>query len=118
MAANTWPSTIPQRPSPNGYSESPGKNTIRSQMDTGPSKQRRRSTAAARPITCSFEMTAAEVATFEDFFLNTLNDGSLAFNWKNPRTNSDAEFRFTQEYSLSNQGGDNWLVNCSLEQLP
>lgn len=114
----TWPGTLPQKPSSRGYREVPPSNTMRTQMDQGPAKIRRRTTANVRPLDCTFELTLAEVAILETFYTTTLKSGSLAYDWDHPRTDVAGTWRFKKEPVYSSPGGDLWEARCSLELLP
>ena len=93
MADVTWPSTFPQAPLLEGFKETPPDNLLRTEMDQGPAKARRRSTSAVRPITWPTVMTTSQVSAFEDFYTNTIKGGALRFNITHPRTNATVEAR-------------------------
>ena len=114
----TWPGTLPQNFSADGYDESPPDNVIRSQPDTGPAKIRRRTTANVRPYKTTLRFTAAQMTTFETFYVTTLVSGSLAFDWNEPRSGSVKSFRFVSPPKYQARGGDFWNVGLDLEQLP
>ena len=121
MAAYTWPTSLPQTPLLNGYAESKNINTIRTPMDNGPAKTRRRS-ALPTPIQCAFNMTATQVATLEDFVKNTLF-GVRRFNFTHPRLRTSVEARIVpgsdgKYYALSPLGGGMWHVSLAMEILP
>ncbi len=86
MAA--WPSTLPN-PSFDGYSVEAGDPTIRTDMDSGPARVRRRFTAAPDRVGLKFVMTEAQMSAFRTFwdgdamqgaawFDMTLRDGRMA----------------------------------------
>jgi hypothetical protein len=119
-AAYTWPTTLPQVPQ-RGYSEQGGVNIIRSQTDTGPAKQRRRA-ASANKLSVSFLMTTAQVATFEDFVINSLK-GVSRFYFKHPRLLTTQEVRIVpsgsgDEYTVDYHVPGYWMVKFNLEILP
>lgn len=93
MAAITWPSSLPG-PLQDGYGEAPPDTTVRTKMDAGPDKIRRRYTAAPRPFSLRFHLTRDEVATLDAFYVTTSRSGSLRFNWTHPRTGAACEARF------------------------
>lgn len=84
MAIPSWPSAngFPQVPQ-KGFTESIGANIIRSQTDSGISKQRFRS---KKPSTMqlSFIMTTAETQVLETFVKETIR-GTKRFNFPHPR---------------------------------
>ncbi len=114
----TWPGTLPQKFSADGYDESPPDNLIRSKPDAGPAKVRRRTTANVRPYKTSLRMTSAQLDTLDTFYVTTLVSGSLAFDWQEPRSLSTKSFRFVSKPKYQAQGGDFWNVALDLEQLP
>jgi hypothetical protein len=97
-----------------GFKESPPDNTIRTKMEVGPPKMRRRGTGAPRPINGQCYMTAAQVVTFDTFYDTTLYSGSLRFDWKNPRTGVSKELRFTAP-PVYTPMGEGYIVAMSLE---
>lgn len=121
MAAYTWPTSLPQTPLLGGFAESLNISTLRTPMDNGPAKTRRRS-ALPTPIQCSFAMTSAQVVTLEDFVKNTLF-GVRRFNFAHPRLNTSVEARIVpgsdgEYYDLTPLGGDMWHVSLAMEILP
>jgi len=115
---SSWPSTLPALPLRSGFSESPPDTTIRTSMDAGPAKIRRRFTANVRPISVSYLLSSAQIGYLDTFYVTTTVGGSASFTMTDPRTNSSKSFRFVAppEYSLSS--GNYWNVNLKLEQMP
>lgn len=111
----TWPSTL--KVTRSGFKETPAKNMIRSDMDTGPAKVRRRSTANVRPATVMLFLTDDQLQTLDDFFVNDCASGALSFDFINPRTNSTVQARFVEEPEYP-QADAYWNVSLSLEFLP
>lgn len=74
-----WPEGIPFFKLRSGYGAEPGENTLRTPMDVGPAKVRRRTTSAPSVITGSAYMTREEAQRFEQFWRDTLKDGALSF---------------------------------------
>ena len=89
-----WPETLPARLLREGFEERPPALVKRTQMDAGPAKQRRRFTAAPRPITGTIALTAAQRAILDAFFMDELQGGAIAFDWVHPVTRATATFRF------------------------
>ena len=118
MAAVTWPAALPDDVLA-GYSEGTGGAVLRSSMDAGPAKVRRRFTAVARPIDVTIELTRAEVQVFLDWFDGTLAAGALDFDWVHPRTRTAAEFRFREtDVQFRHAVGELWRADLKLEILP
>jgi hypothetical protein len=116
----SWPAALPQSPLLQGASGSFAKTAIRTSMDAGAAKVRRRFTAAVRPFKCSFEVTAAQLATLEDFFANTLAGGALSFTFPHPLYGT-VTMRFVTDEPPAWQPRDDpsaFEVQLSLEVMP
>lgn len=115
----SWPASLPQYVEISGYREKPGKNIIRSPMETGAAKQRRRGTAAAEPVTVRVMLTTAQRATFVSFYKTDLEHGSLSFDWVHPVTRAAATMRIVEgDYDLRAAGGKFFALELPLEILP
>lgn len=120
MATAVWPLTLPQDPLRQGYEERAAQVGVRTAMDAGPPKVRRRFTAGVKTLRVTMSMTRAEVAIFETFYETVLEGGTLRFEWTHPRTLQTVEFRFNDDpppswVSLSE---NDWRVTFGLEVLP
>lgn len=113
-----WPSDLPDAVLEDGYAESMADNMIRSPMDVGPPKVRRRGTSAPRAIALRQLLTTAQVANLETFYYSTTSGGSLAFTWEHPRTGSSSSMRFTGPPAISPAGPGRWIASYGLEVLP
>lgn len=114
-----WPLALDTKPLRSGYSDSFPDMLIRTQMDAGPAKIRRRYTAAIRPIQMSFEMTKVEVDILEAFYVTTLGGGALPFNFNHPRTGIGYKMRFTEPPKVDGiDDSADYSVSVSLEALP
>lgn len=78
-----WPATLPS-PHVQGYSISPGDQTVRSDMEVGLARVRRRTSARNDQISLSWVMSDTQIATFRAWFdgtgTNDLFGGSVWFN--------------------------------------
>lgn len=111
-----WPATLPQAWLQDGYQETMPEVIVRTEMDAGPAKTRRRFTAQVTPIKARMHLTADQKGYFEAFFNTTLKGGALSFYF--PHDGSDT-FRFAKPLpALSPKGGTRWLLDCNLEKLP
>ena len=113
-----WPSTLPARPSSDGYSETLPNNLIRTQMDVGPAKVRRRTTTTVRRFTLNFYLTQDEVAILKTFYEVTLAYGALAFVFNDPRTQSAINLRIITPPKISHVDGIEYRVEFEAEQIP
>ena len=86
MTTAQWPSDLPCQPTLGGFREQRQRNVVAFQPDVGAPKMRRRSTAAYTRTSLVFRMTTAHLETFEEFYIDTLEDGTLPFIWQHPRT--------------------------------
>ncbi len=87
-----WP-TLP-KPIQSGYQETPPDLTIRTTMDTGPVKVRRRFTAGYRIFSLTYHLTKSEATTLDNFYVTTTMGGAIEFTWTNPRTDASCTARF------------------------
>lgn len=116
--AQTWPATVPDDFLWEGYRETPPNNVIRTSMDVGPDKIRRRSTAAVSSISCKMVLTKTQLGYFDTFYNTTLVNGSLTFDLTHPRTGSSKEMRFQNPPEYIYISGNYWSVLMQLEVLP
>jgi len=113
-----WPVTLPQDPEIQGLVEDAPDGTVRTNMEAGPDKIRRRFTAAPRPFDMSLILTKTQVGTLDDFYVGTLDHGALPFNWHSPRTQSAGEFRFLDRPRYEMVGPDTYRILLKLELMP
>lgn len=114
----TWPASLPQDPSLDGYSSEDQSGMLRSEMDSGPPKQRRRFTATTENISLSWLMTKTQLSTFNSFYKTTLLEGSLAFDITHPVNGWTVSARFTAPAQRSPIYINMWRVNAVIEILP
>ncbi len=111
MANPTWPASLPQRVAVDGYGEGPPDTTVRTRMDAGPAKVRRRFTAGVRPLSLQIDL--------DGFFGTTLLGGALAFDWVHPRTQAAVTLRFVRPPAYRPLASDAaWQAVLQLEILP
>ncbi len=118
MANAVWPASLPQKFLQQGYREGFADVLLRTRMDAGPDKVRRRFTAAPRPVRGTMAMTGAQVATLESFFDTTLQGGALPFDWTHPRTGAAVTCRFIEPPEVLAKSTDRYRVSLVLEVLP
>jgi len=116
--AQTWPATVPTDIHVGSFREELPDNLLRTSMDVGPDKLRRRTTANIRPWTGSIIMTKSQLATFDTFYVSTLASGSLTFTFAHPRTAASSEMRFANIPTYTPIGGDYWEMSAQWEILP
>lgn len=118
--AYVWPGSLPQVPQ-KGYSETGGALIVRTPMDGGPAKQRRRGNLPSK-LTVSFIMTTTQVATLETFVKSTTK-GTARFEFPHPRTQQTVEVRMVPQgegdlYTITYLAPGYWTINTSFEVLP
>ena len=117
MASFIWPVTLPQLPDI-GLQETAPDLVLRTEMDAGPAKVRRRFTAGVREFrTTVSPLTAAQVQTLDDFFVNDLT-GVLPFDWQIPRSGATVEMRFVEPPRYDAIDPTFYRASLSLEVLP
>lgn len=84
MAA--WPSSLPSAPVPGGYGEEPIPTIIRTDMELGPAKVRRRFTGNEIVFTLRYALTETQKFALEYFYHYTCLQGTLSFTWTHPIT--------------------------------
>jgi hypothetical protein len=117
-----WPTTgsFPQVPQ-KGFTESVGVNIIRSNMDAGPAKMRRRSNAP-NTMNLSFILTTAQVSTLETWIKNDIK-GVARFGFRHPRTQAIVEVRIvpsngSELFQLKYLAPGYWETSFTFEVLP
>lgn len=117
---DAWPGTLPQKVLVEGYAEGVGDGLLEYQPDTGPPITRRRTSASPRPLTVTFELTSAQIATLRTFFDTTLLGGSLPFTFPGVIEGSTYLVKFQKDGlpRWTALGGDYFSVAISLWVLP
>jgi hypothetical protein len=114
---STWPATLPP-PVLNSLRETPPMNTIRSTVDKGPAKVRRRTTANVRNISFTLLLSPALVETLDIFYVTTTFSGADEFDYTHPRTGVACKARFVSQPEYSEREGVLYTVPIALEILP
>jgi len=121
----TWDLTLPQAFEHGSFNESSLNGSVRTNMSTGPAKQRRRFTAVPRTWTGTMIMTKIQLVTFRNFYTNTILLGSAVFLFPdqyNLETNINVRFKTdgnAAPYKIKPDGDTlDWAVSMTLEVLP
>lgn len=114
----TWPASLPQTVMTAGLEERPPDTSLRSQMDAGPAKVRRRFTAGVRVFSATVPLSDTETETLDSFYQTDLQGGALRFDWTHPRTGAAVKFRFVTPPRYAPRSSKLWLVQLQLEILP
>ncbi|MDR0443276.1 MAG: hypothetical protein LBH44_07720 [Treponema sp.] len=116
MANINWPAELPATLLMAGLSKQPQNNVIRTSMDAGPKKARRRYTARSVKFSGRQVFSALELDVFEQFYQTILADGVLRFNFTDPVSLETGEFRFAADYTVNALDGY-FEVGMQLERM-
>lgn len=88
----SWPESLPEQPS--NVEVEPVDNTVRTPVDAGYFKARRRFTRTIERVSMTLSITGAQRSTLDTFYHDTLEDGALPFEWEHPHYDTAKAFRF------------------------
>ena len=117
MTTITWPPTLPL-PTVDGYNVEPGDTIIRTEMDAGLARQRRRFTDSPTRLSVRWIMRRDQYAIFEGWYRWHAKEGANFFtiNLLGGLGLLDQEARFTKQFtSRLLAGGTLWEVRSELE---
>lgn len=83
MAA-IWPTSLPQAPELSSFTDKLPNNLIRSEMDTGDAKVRRRGQSKAWTASATYHLTNEQTTTLRTFAMDVIAGGALCFDWPHP----------------------------------
>ena len=120
--ATTWPAALPALPTYVEYDAQPADAALRTEMDAGAAKVRRRYTSGpeacnVRLMMTTTQLNAASPNGFHAFFVTDTGYGATEFTWVNPRTNVAATCRFVGVPKYVPLGGTAWEVRFRMEIL-
>lgn len=123
MAVYQWPSSLPQRPLVDGYKRTLPNNLIRSSMDTGSDKVRKRGRFKPQVINATYVLTNTQRNALETFVHNSIAEGAICFNWPHPELNRlvRARIKASQDGLLDfapYKDTSRWAVTLNLEIWP
>lgn len=120
----TWPGTLPQSAKINSRREIQD-GVIRSKMDAGPLKMRPKFSAITRTLYINLTLTGEQYEILEDFYIITLAQGTIGFDWADPRDDTTHEYKFASPPTAILVSGNSvdyldslWTVNMVLERQP
>ena len=119
MTTPTFPTTLP-KPSMSQYSLTPVNNTIRTEMEAGPARTRRRYISVPTDVSVTWTLTRAELASFQTFYREAIYDGAGWFLM--PVVMGDGEAlrtaRFKEPYRAETVANEHaWRVSATLEVM-
>ncbi len=113
-----WPSTLPQVGLVDGYQSGTGDGRLRSEVDAGTAKVRRRFSAVVRPLSIVMEMTADQLATFRAFVSNDLAGGIMPFQFPAQDEAGTWIVQFGRDMPTWSPRGLGWAVKLDMVILP
>ena len=113
-----WPDTLPAALLLENFQELLPQTAIRTDMDTGPAKVRRRTTAGTGALMVSYLLSVAETITLDAFYRTTLSGGATPFDFTHPRTGAALSCRFTSPPEYAPLNGNYFKATLALEVLP
>jgi hypothetical protein len=119
MAAVDFPATLPKVDMKN-YSYKTMDQNIRTDMEVGLARVRRRFLASPMEIRVTWELTAVELGIFEKFYETDINAGASWFNIPvvNGAGETIVEARFKEPPSVGTSAKEfAWKVNAVLETI-
>lgn len=116
----TWPSTLPQDLQVQGFNATLPQGAVRTDMEVGPSFQRRRATATPERFEGRIWVDATQYETLRQFWRDTLGMGALKFDWQHPitKTSSEVQFNAGEPPGISAVSGNLFAVDMIIEVLP
>ena len=119
MSIPVWPASLQQRMNASGFQRSYRDITIRTNMDAGPAKVRRRYTNAPIDISGNIWVNRDEYATLDRFFKNDLRNGVSKFYFIDPITGLREKCRFfPATYQVRAINSVLFEVKMALEVVP
>jgi len=106
----TWPASLPD--CPGSWAEQAEPVSVRTNVEEGTPKVRKRFTKRIVRMQVGMTMTIAQRNTLDDFFYTTLDGGVLSFNFRHPWLNVLTPFRMTEAPQFANEGP--MAVNVSM----
>lgn len=114
-----WPSSLQSVLNADSFTLDIGDTAIRSDMDVGPQKVRRRSTKGIDKVSCTINMVYTLYEDLYYFYDVTTNGGVLSFDFPHPITGDPATWRFLAPPQVSPMsGGYQFRVSMQWEKLP
>lgn len=119
----TWPSGVPDDFEASGFGHDADSGIIRSDMDSGPAKVRRRFTSVTKNYKGSIVMTLAQFLLWQTWFEDVICFGSLTFTMPDPVNGGNMIARIiaskgSKPYTVSQNGATDVSVSFAVERMP
>lgn len=92
--AQLWPAQLQDYLNEDSFRYAFGNTVIKTEMEVGPPKRRRRSTEAIDSISCTIDMEYDDISILKNFYDTTLNGGVDSFEFTDPFTLTTKEYKF------------------------
>lgn len=113
-----WPTELQDTINTDSFQYQIGDTAIRSDMDVGPAKVRRRYTRSVDKIQMAFNLNQTDWDFFYEFFNTTLNGGVTPFTYYNPLSGETETWRAVSPPSVRPFGYQTYVVSMQVERLP
>jgi len=113
----TWPAFLQEKVNQAGFGYEPGKNVLRSDMDTGPAKLRLLTTKRVDKFTVSIDLEMSDFEEWDTFYTVSLASGVNTFYYNHPFTQVPSIFRL-DGVKIDPIGGLQFKISMSWELLP
>lgn len=119
MTTPVFPVALP-KPSMRQYSLKPMNNVLRTEMESGPARTRRRYISVPTDVSVVWTLTLAELGTLQTFYREAIYDGAGWFQI--PVVMGDGEVlrkaRFKEPYQAATAANEHvWQVSATLEVM-
>lgn len=113
-----WPATLQQLVNEGGFTMTIGDTSVRSDMDTGLPKIRRRFTKSIDFANVNIWVDVAQYNTWRTFYDTSIDGGTLAFELEHPITGVLTEFLIIGAPQVTPIGGGRFAVSMVWEIQP
>ena len=117
-----WPSSLPQKFLARGYAEQAPNNVLRTSMDQGPDKRRRRASDAPWVFTGLMRLTGTQLEAWHTFYYDTIKETG-DFTFPHPRSGSPITVSVANNAESAPpvraiNGNDRYELSLALEWSP
>ena len=113
MPNPSWPTTLPAPLARNPAYAPSFDNIMKSPMQSGAIKRRKRATKVPETLPCQIFLNATQYATLRDFIGTTL-DTTGVFDWKDWRTDSTQAYGFLTLPTYTHEAVGYWIASFEL----
>lgn len=118
MSIPVWPSTLPPILDREGYAGAAPDLALRTKMDVGMAKVRRRVSNNVIPVSGKLVLDLDQLVTLLAFHTTTTLGGSLRFSWTDPLTDAAVEMMFVDPPTYVGLGAELFDATLKLEIMP